>query len=245
MEKNTVVNIPEEQAPQGDAAVEAVQNEAAEQTPETGEITQDAAAQEKSASERFSHALKIRVSEERAKAEREIAKQFEPDVQFAKSVRRYFSGKADADIVKDLTEVQVQVFAQQKGISEELAREFLELKGGIATSQVQEKPAEPAQTSVSDTWMARLARQREAIQAQHGVDVVEDLSDEEEALVMRGEMDLNEVFALRSQREATPPVNRGMATKATPKDPADMTDAEYEAFREELRRKGKIDVRSD
>lgn len=243
MDENTVVTNPMEQAAQGDAAQVAVQDAVADQ-PETGVTTEAAAPQEKSASERFAYALKMRVSEESAKIERETAKKFEPDASFAQNVRRYFPGKTDADIENDLIAAQVKVEAQRKGISEELAREIIELRNGIMRPNTPVKQsASPAETTpASDAWLNRLARQRDAIKAAHGVDVLETLTDEEEAQVMQGDMDLQEVF---SKRTHTPPVNRGVANQPAPKDFSKMTDAEYDAFRKELTRKGRIDVRSD
>ncbi|NLD51877.1 MAG: hypothetical protein GX650_03175 [Clostridiales bacterium] len=245
MEENTVVNPQDGQAAQGDAAQGAARTEAEVKTPETGVNTGDAAPQEKTDAERFSFALKKRVDEERQKIEQESLKKYENDLTFATEVRKAFAGKGDQDIMSDLLSAQARVFATENGISEELAREFIELKRAVKPPTV-DKPKEeaPHQDNANDAWMARLAKQRDAIKADHGVDVLEGMSEAEESAVMSGNMDLNEVFAHRNQNK-TPPVNRGVATQPTPKDYSKMTDDEYAAFRKQLSRQGKIDIRSD
>ena len=148
--------------------------------------------------------------------------------------------------MSDLLSAQARVFATENGISEELAREFIELKRAVKPPTV-DKPKEeaPHQDNANDAWMARLARQRDAIKADHGVDVLEGLSEAEESAVMSGNMDLNEVFAHRNQNNP-PPVNRGVsATEGPAFDLSKMTDEQYKAFRDELRQKGQIKIRSD
>lgn len=246
MDENTVVNTPVEQNTQGDAAERAVQNVATDTT-ETGVTTGAAAPQEKSTAERFAYALKQRVLEETAKLEKAQAQKYESDLKLAQEVRRAFGGKDDTAIVGDLLEAQVKVFATENNISETLARQFIELKRSTLQMNVSPKKAEPlpATDPLSDTWLARLARQRAAIQEAHGMDVLEGLSQEEESRVMKGEMDLNEVFAIRSKAAMPPPVNRGVSNQPAPKDFSRMSDEEYEESRKLLQREGRIDYRSD
>lgn len=246
MDENTVVNTPVEQNTQGDAAERAVQNVATDTT-ETGVTTGAAAPQEKSTAERFAYALKQRVLEETAKLEKAQAQKYESELKLAQEVRRAFAGKDDTAIVGDLLEAQVKVFATENNISETLARQFIELKRSTKQMDVSPKKDEPlpATDPLSDTWLARLARQRAAIQEAHGMDVLEGLSQEEESRVMKGEMDLNEVFAIRSKAAMPPPVNRGTSNQPAPKDFSRMSDEEYEESRKLLQREGRIDYRSD
>lgn len=246
MDENTVVNTPVEQNTQGDAAERAVQNVATDTT-ETGVTTGAAAPQEKSTAERFAYALKQRVLEETAKLEKAQAQKYESELKLAQEVRRAFAGKDDTAIVGDLLEAQVKVFATENNISETLARQFIELKRSTKQMDVSPKKDEPlpATDPLSDTWLARLARQRAAIQEAHGMDVLEGLSQEEESRVMKGEMDLNEVFAMRSKAAMPPPVNRGTSNQPAPKDFSRMSDEEYEESRKLLQREGRIDYRSD
>lgn len=247
MDENTVVSNQAEQAAQGDAAQGAVHNEAEVKT-ETGVTTGAAVLQEKTDAEKFSFALKKRVDEELQKREPELAKKYESDLKLAQEIRNAFTGKSDSDIVNDLTAAQVKAFAAENSISEGLAREIIELRRATKHTPVEIKKEEPAsKEKPSDTWAQRLQRQREAIQAEHGVDVLAELSDADEAAVLRGEMDLNEVFARRSQesQESLPSVNRGTAAAVSPKTYKDMTDDEYDAFRARLRQEGQIPIRSD
>ncbi len=245
MEENTVVNPQDGQAAQGDAAQGAANTEAEAKTPETGVSTGDAAPQERTDAERFSYALKKRVEEERQKMAQESAMKYADDLKFAQEVRQAFAGKGDSDIMNDLLSAQARVFAEENNISEGLALEFIRLRRAAKAPTVdisQEEPPrkeEPAQ----DAWMTHLARQREAIRATHGVDVLEGLSQEEEAAILKGDMDLNEVF---NRRAPLPPVNRGVsATEGPAFDLSKMTDEQYKAFRDELRQKGQIKIRSD
>ena len=246
MDENTVVNTPVEQDAQGDAALGAAQNVATDST-ETGVNTGAAAPQEKSTAERFAYALKQRVLEETAKLEKSQAQKYEGDLKLAQEVRKAFVGKDDAAIVGDLLAAQVKVFAAENNISETLAREFIDLKRSAKQMDVSPKKAEPlpATDPLSDTWLIRLSRQRAAIQEAHGMDVLEDLSPEEESRVMKGEIDLNEVFAMRSKAAMPPPVNRGTSNQPAPKDFTRMSDEEYEESRKLLQREGRIDYRSD
>ena len=247
MDENTVVIPQAEQNPQGDAAVGTVQN-AATDNPETGVTTEAAAPQEKSASERFAYALKQRVSEERTKLEKEQAQKYANDLRLAQEVRKAFSGKDDTSIVTDLLEAQVKVFASENGISEALARKFIELeRKAKPDSLTSESKADtsPAASMASDAWLARLARQRDTIKATHGVDVLDGLSESEERQIMQGELDLNEVFSMRSKAQTPPPVNRGVASQAAPINYNNMTDDEYRALRARLNREGQIDIRSE
>lgn len=248
MEENTVVNNPAEQTTQGDAAQAAAQEQAEVKTPETGVTTEAAAPQEKTSAERFSFALKKRVEEERQKVEAETARKFEGDLRFASEVRRAFQGKGDDDIVSDLISAQARAFAQENGISEGLAREFIELRRAANQGAAPVRKEDPAPaTKADDIWLARLAHQRENIKVVYGVDVLEGLSAEDEAAVLRGEMDLNEVFAKFEQAGTPPPVNRGSAGAVKPKPLLDESTSleEYEAFRARLKREGQIEIRRD
>ena len=248
MDENTVVKTPEGQAPQGDATGVGVQNVATD-APETGVKTGAAAPQEKSEAERFAFALKQRTLEEKAKLEKALPEKYALDLKLAQEVRRTFAGKDDTAIVSDLLDARAKVFATENGISEALARKFIELERATAAvaPEAPAKKAEsaPATAQVSDAWLARLAHQREAIQNAHGVDVLEGITAEEEAQVMKGELDLNEVFAVRSKAATPPPVNRGASKQAGTPDFKHMSEAEYEAFRETLRKEGTIPIRSD
>jgi hypothetical protein len=191
--------------------------------------------------------LKQRTNEEKAKLEKDLPQKYAPDLKLAQEVRRAFIGKDDTAIVNNLLDAQAKVFAEENGISEALARKFIDLEratGAVAPAKTAESV--PATTAkASDAWLTRLAHQRDAIQKAQGVDVLEGLTTEEEAQVLQGNLDLNEVFSMRSKAGAPPPVNRGPSAQAGTPDFKHMTMDAYDNYREKLRIEGQIPIRSD
>lgn len=233
--ENTVENT-QEQATPGDAADKAVQA-VHDDVSETGDTQSGGAAPQTSNDEpqRFSFALKKRLEEERPKIAREVEARYAAEIGFAENIRKAFGGMSDEQIINDLTEAQVKAFAKDNGVPESMARRFIELEraaNGLVpprkTSKTKEAPA--PESTKNDVWMSRLAKQRQALLDAHGVDVLDGMSEEEEALVMNGETDFQEIFSKRAKGK-TPPVNRNTSAANTVVDFDKMSDAEFEAYR--------------